>query len=245
MSEIEKFENQKKENIAIQGADKNAIVAGHHFMKVANEHNYSYNFTWMGRPIIQYPQDIIALQEIIWSVKPDLIIETGIAHGGSIILSASMLELLGGDGHVLGIDIDIREHNKVEILKHPMAKRITMIEGSSTSEETFNKVKEYVKPEQKVLVILDSNHTHDHVFAELKLYAQFVTKDSYAIVFDTVIEDLGDNYDWKGRPWGKGNNAKTAVWSFLENNKDFEIDKSMDNKLLISVAPDGYLKKVK
>ena len=204
-------------------------------------HKYSYNFSWMGRPIIQFPQDIIAMQEIIWHVKPDLIVETGIAHGGSLIFYASMLELIGEGGQILGIDVDIRQHNRVEIEKHPMFKRITMIEGSSIDGEIAKQVFDFAKGNSRVLVILDSNHTHDHVLKELELYSPLVTKDSYLVVFDTVVEDMPEDF-FPDRPWGKGNNPKTAVWEFLKTNKRFEIDKDIEAKLLITVAPDGYLK---
>lgn len=212
-------------------------------------YKYSYNFEWLGRPIIQYPQDIIAIQEIIWKVQPDLIIETGIAHGGSLILSSSMLELnaiCGGaqKAEVLGIDIDIREHNRVAIESHPMYKRISMIQGSSTSSEVIQQVKDKTKGKGRVLVILDSNHTHEHVFAELKAYAPLVSKGSYCVVFDTVIEDMPEG-SFPDRPWGKGNNPKTAVHEFLKTHDEFEIDKSIENKLMITVAPDGYLKRMK
>ncbi len=205
---------------------------------------YSYNFTWMGRPIIQYPQDIIAMQELIWKIKPDLIIETGIAHGGSLIFYASMLELIGGEGKVLGVDIDIREHNRKEIVKHPMYKRISLIEGSSINPSVAEQVYTYAKDVGRVLVCLDSNHTHDHVLRELELYAPLVTVGSYCVVFDTVIQDLPDEL-FPDRPWGKGNNPKTAVWEFLKTNDVFMIDNDIWRKLLISVAPDGYLKRVK
>ena len=214
------------------------------FMENTIRVKYSYNFSWMGRPIIQYPQDIIAMQEIIWNVKPDLIIETGIAHGGSLIFYASMLELLGGEGTVLGIDIDIREHNRQEIEKHPMFKRITMIEGSSIDKSVIEKVRKCAQGKKRVLVCLDSLHTHDHVLQELEAYTPFVTRGSYCVVFDTIVEDLPDEYSVE-RPWGKGNNPKTAVWEFLKNNDRFVIDKKIENKLLITVAPDGILKCVK
>jgi cephalosporin hydroxylase len=201
---------------------------------------YTYHFTWLGRPIIQFPQDIIALQEIIWNVQPDLIIETGIAHGGSIIFSASMMELLGSNGHVLGIDIDIRKHNRIEIEKHPMFKRISMIEGSSIDPEIGKRVYEIAKLYKTIMVCLDSNHTHAHVLEELKLYAPLVTRGSYCIVFDTVIEDVPAG-SFPDRPWDKGNNPKTAVWEFLKTHPEFEIDKFIENKLLITTAPDGYL----
>jgi cephalosporin hydroxylase len=207
-------------------------------------HKYSYFFTWLGRPIIQFPQDIIAMQEIIWQVKPDLIIETGIAHGGGLVFYASMLELIGGNGDVLGIDVEIRAHNRVEIEKHPMFKRITMIEGSSTDEAVVKKVREFANGKKRVLVALDSNHTHDHVLKELELYSPLVSKGSYLVVFDTVIEDMPEG-SFPDRPWDKGNNPKTAVRQFLKTSDRFVIDKDIENKLLITVAPDGYLKCIK
>jgi len=207
-------------------------------------YKYSYNFTWLGRPIIQFPQDIIAMQEIIWRVKPDLIIETGIAHGGSLIFYSSMLELISGNGQVLGVDIDIREHNRKEIEQHPMFKRIAMIQGSSTDENTIKQVYEFAKGRKRVLVGLDSNHTHQHVSNELQLYSPLVTKESYLVVFDTVVEDMPEDF-FRDRPWGKGNNPKTAVREFLETNDRFIIDKEIENKLLITVAPDGYLRCIK
>lgn len=212
---------------------------------IESVHNrYSYNFSWMGRPIIQYPQDIIAMQEIIWQVKPQLIVETGIAHGGSLIFYASMLELLGGSGMVLGIDIDIRAHNRNEIEKHTMFKRIKMIEGSSIDRKVTSQVHDYAKDKSPVVVILDSMHTHEHVLEELNAYSPLVTKDSYLVVFDTVVEDLPEDL-FSDRPWSKGNNPKTAVREFLKSNNRFEIAKDIENKMLITVAPDGYLRCIK
>ena len=204
---------------------------------------YSYNFTWLGRPIIQYPQDIIAIQEIIYQIQPDLIIETGIAHGGSLIFHASICELIG-KGEVLGIDIDIREHNRHEIENHKMFKRITMLQGSSISPEIIAQVKEFAKGKEKILVILDSNHTHDHVLEEIKLYSHFVSVGSYLMVFDTIVEDLPDDLNFN-RPWKVGHNPKTAVFEFIKDSTDFVIDPNIDNKLLITVSPSGFLKRVK
>ncbi|MGO8822855.1 MAG: cephalosporin hydroxylase family protein [Desulfomonilaceae bacterium] len=209
---------------------------------------YSYHFSWLGRPIIQYPQDIIAMQEIIFEVKPDLIIETGIAHGGSLIFYASMAELVaacgGPQSEVLGIDIDIRAHNRKAIEEHPMFKRITMIEGSSISPEIITQVHEKAKDKKRIMVLLDSNHTHDHVLAELNAYAPLTSVGSYCVVFDTIIEDMPAEL-FPDRPWGPGNNPKTAVREYLKDHPEFEIDKSIEHKLLITVAPDGYLKRVK
>jgi cephalosporin hydroxylase len=227
------------------------------FMLETIKERYSYNFEWTGRPIIQYPQDILATQELVWSVKPDLIIETGIAHGGSLMLSASLLTLLDyadavaagtvldpakPQRRVLGIDIDIRVHNRRAIENHPMASRIDMIQGSSIAPDTIAQVHAAAQGRSKVLVFLDSNHTHDHVLAELEAYAPLVTVGSYCVVFDTVVEDLPKSL-YPDRPWGPGDNPKTAVWQWLKSNPGFMIDKSIDNKLLISVAPDGYLKR--
>lgn len=208
------------------------------------EQRYSYRFSWMGRPIIQYPQDMIAMQEIIWEVRPELIIETGIAHGGSLVYYASLLELIAvsgeGAGEVLGIDIEIRPHNRAAIEAHPMKKRITMIEGSSVDPHIIARVHEHARSKKSVLVCLDSMHTHDHVLAELEAYGPLVTVGSYCVVFDTVVEDMPDD-SFPDRPWGKGNNPKTAVWTYLRDHPEFEIDKSIEHKLLITVAPDGYL----
>ncbi len=236
------FIEERKQRIASNRNNSALVQAADAFNAASNPSQYSYNFSWMGRPIIQYPQDMIAMQEIIWDLKPDLIIETGIAHGGSLIYYASLLELIG-KGEVLGIDIDIREHNKIEIEKHPMFKRITMIEGSSIDQDTVDKVAAVAKGKGTVLVTLDSNHTHEHVLQELKMYAPFVTKNSYLVAFDTIVEDLPNDY-MPGRPWKQGDNPKTAVWEFLKSHPEFEIDNSIDNKLLISVAPSGYLKKI-
>lgn len=206
-------------------------------------YEYHYHFSWLGLPIIQFPQDIIVMQEVIWKVKPDLIIETGIARGGSLIFYASMLELIGKNGHVLGVDIDIRKYNRVNIEQHPMYKRIDIIEGSSIDENIVRQVYNFSRGKNCVLVALDSNHIHEHVLRELQLYSPLVTKDSYIIVFDTVINDIPDEFN-KGRPWNNNNNPKTAVYEFLKNNSDFIIDKQIENKLLITVCPDGFLKRV-
>ena len=244
MTQIDEFEAGKRVAIEKMASDRNLWTLTNRWFIESCRHKYSYNFSWLGRPIIQFPQDIVAMQEIIWQIKPDLIIETGIAHGGSLIFYASILELLGDSGQVLGIDIDIRQYNRTQIEKHPMFKRINMIEGSSTDEDVIDYVRNATVDKNRVLVVLDSLHTHDHVLKELQLYSPFVTKDSYLVVFDTVIEDMPEDF-FQDRPWGKGNNPKTAVWEFLKENDRFEIDKEIENKLLITVAPDGYLKCVK
>lgn len=266
----EKFAAEVVENIRQLGLNDDIRRKSIDWMTDITALRYVYNFRWLGRPIIQLPQDMVAVQELIWQIKPDLIIETGIAHGGSLILSASMLALLDyGDAvetgqtldpkatrrRVLGIDIDIRAHNRAAIEAHPMSHRIDMIEGSSVAPEVIAQVHQIAKAHQRVLVILDSNHTHDHVLAELEAYAPLTSPGSYCIVFDTVVEDLPDSM-FPDRPWGKGNNPKTAVWEYLKRlgqegrtaadggSLNLEIDSAMENKLAVTVAPDGYLKRV-
>jgi len=246
MNQIRLFNEEKKKNIEKLGRDKKLRDLALKFIIDSSKYKYSYNFSWLGRPIIQIPQDIIAMQEIIWQVKPDLIIETGIAHGGSLIFHASMLELIG-KGEVVGIDIDIKKHNRKEIEKHKMFKmfkRIKMIEGSSIDEKVIKEVEKIVKRYKKVLVCLDSLHTYEHVLAELNLYSKFVSKGSYIVVMGTIIELMPKGF-YKDRPWDKGNNPTTAVKVFLKKNKNFVIDRNIENKLLITSAPSGFLKRIK
>jgi cephalosporin hydroxylase len=223
------------------------------FFKATVDAKYSYCFDWLERPIIQYPQDIVAFQELVSQVKPDLILETGIAHGGSLVLSASMLCLLdvmeGIDPRqsprkVVGVDIDIRPHNRKALDEHPLRFKMELIEGSSIDPDVIQQVRSHADGVERVLVSLDSNHTHEHVLAELNAYADLVSVGSYCIVFDTVIEDLPAG-SFPERPWDVGNNPKTAVHEWLRSHPEFEIDKDIDNKLLISVAPDGYLKRTR
>lgn len=258
MHPIEQFKLEVAENIRQIGLDKDVHALSRIWSRETNPYGYTYNFAFLGRPIIQYPQDMVALQELIWKVKPDLIIETGIAHGGSLIMSASMLALLDmcdaiefgsvmdpkiSKRKVLGLDIDIRQHNREAIEAHPMSSRIHMIQGSSIAREVIEQVKAVAKNHQRVLVCLDSNHTHAHVLAELEAYAPLTSVGSYCVVMDTAIEDMPKEM-FADRPWEPGNNPKTAVWEYLKTHPEFEIDKSIDHKLLISVAPDGYLKRI-
>jgi len=258
MDSIEQFNLDSRRNVEGMGNDQALQALANAWFNGVAPYKYSYNFAWMGRPIIQIPQDVSAMQEIIWSVRPDLIIETGIAHGGSLIFSASMLALLDmvdaieanttmdprqSKRKVLGIDIDIRANNRSAIETHPMASRIQMLQGSSIAADVVGQVKSIAAGYERVLVCLDSNHTHDHVLAELEAYAPLTSVGSYCVVFDTLVEDLPADM-FLNRPWGPGNNPKTAVWKYLESHPEFEIDKSIQNKLLITVAPDGYLKRL-
>lgn len=259
MSAVLDFQKQVDASIRLMGDSQSLWCQSKDWMNATAVYKYTYNLSSLGRPIIQYPQDMVAMQELIWQVKPDLIIETGIAHGGSLILNASMLALLDmceaiesgstidpkqSSRNVLGIDIDIRAHNRAAIEAHPMASRIQMIEGSSIAPEIIEQVNSIAKDFKRVLVCLDSNHTHDHVLAELEAYAPLTSVGSYCVVFDTIVEDMPADM-FPDRPWGPGNNPKTAVWEYLKTHPEFEIDKSIQHKLLITVAPDGYLKKRK
>lgn len=243
------FDKQVADRIAAN--EKNAALraSADALMKLSIPARYSYNFSWLGRPIIQYPQDILAIQEIIWKVQPDLIVETGIAHGGSLIFSAAMLELNAACGGpqgaaVLGIDIDIRAHNRRAIESHALSRRISMIEGSSIAPDVVDQVAARARAQDRVLVVLDSNHTHAHVLAELSAYAPLTSVGSYCVVFDTIVESLSKEL-FRDRPWGPGNNPWTAATAYLSEHPEFEIDRKFDHQLLLTVAPGGYLKRVR
>ena len=249
MTQYELFKREGEQEIRAMGEDPALKAATRDWINQANARKYSYHFEWLGRPIIQYPQDIVAMQELIWALQPDLIIETGIAHGGSLILWASLLELNAACGgpqgaRAIGIDIDIRAHNRAAIEAHPMVKRITMIEGSSLDSSVIAQVEGAAAGRDRVLVCLDSNHTHAHVLAELEAYAPFTSVGSYCVVFDTVIEELPEG-TFPDRPWGPGDNPGTAVREYLRSHSEFEIDRRMDDKLLVSAAPGGYLKRIR
>ena len=259
MSETDLFRQQCREEVDAMFHNEKLKSVTKEWFNEANAARYSYHFEWLGRPIIQYPQDICAIQELVWAIRPDVIVETGIAHGGSVILSASLLAVLdlcdateagtvldprNPRRRVVGVDIDIRAHNRAAIEAHPMSGRITMIEGSSVDPDIVAQVKAVVGDAKTVLVFLDSNHTHEHVLRELEAYAPMVSLGSYCVVFDTVIENLPRDM-FKDRPWDVGDNAMTAMRTWLARDPGFEIDYAMDAKLQISVAPNGYLRRVR
>jgi len=258
MKKIDNFSQERVENIRAMKKDDLLVKSGLDFLCESANYNYCHNFDWLSRPIIQYPQDIIAFQEIVWKVKPDLIIEMGIARGGSLIFSASLLSIIDlceyGEAKltprddkprcVLGVDIDIRQHNLDSLKAHPFYPRLKLIEGSSIDESIINRVKDIAKDYNNILVCLDSNHTYDHVLAELEAYASLVSLGSYCIVFDTVIEDMPTEMH-NNRSWGVGNSPKKAVKEFMAKNLEFKIDKNIEDKLLITAAPNGFLKKIK
>lgn len=257
MNEHDKFQQEVLANITSLSNDADLQALSRIWIREIAPHKWSYNFSWLGRPAIQFPNDAWALQEIVWKVKPDLIIETGIAHGGSLMISASLLALLdytdaveagqvlepkSSRRKVIGIDIDIREHNRDAIERHPLAHKIQMFQGSSIDPQLIDNVKNAAKGYEKILVCLDSNHTHEHVLAELEAYAPLVSSGSYCIVYDTVIEDMPAAM-FHNRPWKPGNSPKTAVWSYLQRHSEFEVDSSIDKKLQVTVAPHGFLRR--
>lgn len=257
MNTSEMFSYERAQRVLDYSADASFGALSRDWLQASMQRKYVYNFDWMGRPIIQYPQDMVAMQELVWQVRPDLIIETGIAHGGSLILSASLLAMLDmcdaieagitldprqSSRKVIGIDIDIRAHNRAAIEAHPMASRIQMVQGSSIAPETVAAVHAASAGYQRVLVLLDSMHTHDHVLAELDAYASLVTPGSYCVVFDTFVEDMPPGF-FDDRPWDVGNNPKTALRQWLQTHADFEVDASWPNKLMVTVAPEGFLRR--
>ncbi len=245
-----KFERQKEKRIFSYSKNHKIKKLFKHYNTEIDLAKYSYNFSWMGIPIIQYPGDMIVMQELIYKINPDLIIECGIARGGSLIYYASLLKLLGKKrSKILGIDLDIRNHTRIVLKNHPLKNKIKYIQGSSVDKNIFKKVKSFSKKYKKKIVILDSNHTHDHVLKELNFYSKLVSKNLYIVVFDTTvnifekkkISKLKKSYRFK--EWGKNNNPMTATLEFLKKNKNFKIDKSLNYKSFCTSTFNGFLKK--
>lgn len=252
---FQQFENERRERLQDYRQDEHFQRLSLAWLEASMARKYVYNFDWLGRPIIQYPQDMVIIQELVWKVRPDLIIETGIAHGGSLVLSASLLALLdladaitAGSScnpkqsrrRVVGVDIDIRSHNREAIETHPLSCYMEMIQGSSIDADVVEKVQKLAGNFKTVMVLLDSMHTHDHVLAELNAYAHLVTPESYCVVFDTFVEDMPRNF-FSDRPWNVGNNPRTAVESWLPRHPEFEVDPALETKLQVTVAPHGFL----
>jgi cephalosporin hydroxylase len=244
MNPHDAFAEAVREEVARQGNDEALVRLSRDWIRATAATRYSYHYTWMGRPVILFPQDLLAMQELVWALRPEVIVETGIAHGGSLVFYASLLELLGGEGLVVGVDIDIRAHNREAIESHPMARRIRLVEGSSTDPGVVSRVAAWTAGRKGIVVVLDSNHTHDHVLEELRLYARMVPKGGYIVVFDTIVQWMPKNL-FADRPWGPGDNPWTAVQAFLAENDRFQVDRAPADKALITVAPDGFLRCVK
>lgn len=243
MDDRQEFEDVKRTKALEMGNDAELKAKAVDLFEHSDRYDWSYQWNWLGVPIIQIPPDVVATQEIIWETRPQVIIETGVARGGSLIFYASILELIG-EGRVIGIDIDIRAHNRQSIEQHPMSRRIDLIEGSSIDDAMLADVRERIKGAERVMVILDSNHTHQHVYDELQVYAPLVSPGQYMIVADTIIEDIPPQ-EHRPRPWGPGNNPGTAAKAFLEENSDFELDPVVNAKLLVTSSYGGYLRRKK
>lgn len=237
------FEQDKRTLAAEMAADPELAARALDVLIQSDRHNWSYQWSWLGVPIIQMPPDLVAVQEILWDARPDVIIETGVARGGSLIFYASILQLLG-KGRVIGIDIDIRPHNRDSIERHPLAHRIELVAGSSVDAATVARVRRSIPAGASVMVILDSNHTHAHVLDELRLYAPLVTRGQFLIVADTMVERIPAQAH-RPRPWGPGNNPETALDAYLAETDRFERDPFVNAKLLISSSPGGYLRCLK
>jgi cephalosporin hydroxylase len=225
-------------------ADSEMIASTRTFLGKTFEYGYYRNFTWLGRPVIQYPQDVVALQQLIWEYKPTLIVETGVAHGGALILYASILELIGGPGEVVGIEVEFRSHNREAVANHNLSKRISVIDGSSIDPSVVAQVREIASRHERVMVVLDSLHTHEHVLAELRQYSAFVRAGGPLVVFGTSVAYIDPSVDLK-REWDQKRNPKSALDEFLLESDRFEVDREINDSLLITDAPGGYLRCIK
>jgi len=239
----EDLEKSKRETAASQMKDAELRKTALDFIIDSDKHGYGYQWTWLGLPFIQMPQDMIVTQEIIWETKPDLIIETGIAWGGSVVFYASLLQLIG-NGEVVAVDLNLYDHVAQRIMSYPFSDRVHLYKGSSTDPAIAAKVKAHVKLGKKVMVLLDSNHTHQHVLDELRIYAPLVTKGQYLVVSDTIVEDIPPQKH-RLRPWGPGNNPKTALRQYMKESDRFEVDEYTNSKLLLTYTPEGYCRCVK
>jgi len=238
------FEAKRRSDAIRMAADEALAADALEVAVAADRHNWSYQWSWLGLPVIQMPSDIVVIQEIIWETRPQVVIETGIARGGSLVLSASILELIG-EGEVLGIDVDIREHNRRAIEAHPLAHRIRMVEGSSIDEAVVAVARASAAAVERVMIILDSNHTHEHVLGELRAYAPLVSVGQFLVVADTFIEDIPHQSHRPGRPWGPGDNPGTALRDWLGEDDRFAPDTYFNGKVLVTASPGGYLRRIR
>jgi cephalosporin hydroxylase len=240
----EEFASTQKQNAIRLGGASAVFRKSDELLQSLNEYDYPYMWSWMGVPIIQLPADIMATQEVIWRTRPDVIIETGVARGGSVLFMASLLEMIGGGGKVIGVDIDIRKHNRESIEGHPMSKCVTLIEGGSVDDDVLEKVRAEIPEGAKVMVVLDSDHSREHVLRECRAYGAMVTPGCYLVIADTVVghlkkEEAPTN---RSKHWYEGNEPLTARDDFLSENNRFEIDPEVNGKLVLSSSPGGYLK---
>lgn len=241
----EEFARSRATQSLALGRDQDVFQHALETLVALDKYDYSYLWSWMGVPIIQLPADVMATQEVIWATKPDVIIETGVARGGSVIFMASLLEAIG-KGRVIGVDVDIRPHNRESIEQHPMYRRIELIEGSSTSSATLETIRKSISTDEKVMVVLDSDHSRDHVLDELRAYAPMVTEGCYLVVADTILGKMDAHMTPKKRSkvWLRGDEPLSALNTFLEETDEFEQDAELNGKLAMSSSPGGYIRKL-
>ena len=240
------FEAAQQENALKLGQADTVFDQSKKLVIDLNTYGYPYMWTWFGVPIIQLPADIMATQEVIWQVKPDVIIETGVARGGSVLFMASLLEMMG-NGTVIGVDIDIRAHNRAAIEDHPMSGRVQLVEGPSTHPDTLARVRALIPEGARVMVVLDSDHSRAHVLDECRAYGELVTEGSYLVVADTLLGHMTPEEAPQDRSkhWSVGDEPLAAVHDYLAETDRFEPDAAINGKLVLSSSPGGYLKCVR
>ena len=243
MDDRDAFLADRRRNSVALGQDEAAFTASVEAVVRADRHSYAYLWTWLGVPIIQLPADVMATQEVVWDCKPDVVIETGVARGGSLIFMASLLTLIG-KGKIVGVDIDIRAHNRRSIEEHALTNLVTLIEGPSTDPETIARVRETIPDGASVMVILDSDHSYDHVLDELRVYGPLVTPGQFLVVADTLLGRLTPEQTPKARAdvWEPGNEPLSALREYMRETDRFSIDEAINGKLILSSSPGGYLR---
>lgn len=236
----EEFSRIQRDAAVGMARDQDLLHAARDVLARADSHRWLHQNTWMGEPVLNLPQDMFALQDIIWRTRPEFIIEIGVAWGGGMLFHSTLLEVLGG-GKVIGVDIFIPPDLRERLASHAtLSRRIELIEGSSIAPETVERVRSIVGASRRTLVVLDSHHTHDHVLAELRAYAPLVGRGCYLVAGDTIVEHIAAPAH-RPRPWGPGNNPATAVKAFLSECPRFAVDQDLERRLLLSCHPGGYL----
>lgn len=241
----EEFEEYRIQSAQAMAGDTGLRRQALEMLLAADRYSWIHQSNWFGQPVLQLPHDMFALQEIIFKTRPRFIIEIGVAWGGSLLFYSTLMEALGGE-RIIGIDIYVPDDLRARIASYgKLSERISWINASSVEQSTVDQVKAIVGDSTEVLVVLDSFHTHEHVLQELRLYSPFVGKGYYLVCFDTYVEEIPEIVENRPRPWGAGNNPRTAVNQFLEEDSRFEVDKLLEAKLLLSLSPGGYLKRVR
>ena len=236
------FRSERADWRASLGADDTLRQQGIDLQLAADDHHYTYSWEWLGVPIIRLPDDIVVLQELIWAYRPQRIVETGVARGGSMLLDSSLMTLSGIEPAVLGIDISIFAHTHEALAEHPMSRGVTLLETSSVSDEAVSAARDFLGNAERALLVLDSNHTHEHVLAELRVLAPLLPVGSFILVADTIVEELPQGH-YVNRPWDRGNSPLTAANQFLGENPGFVRDTEWSRRALLTEFRDGILRR--